>query len=216
MKKVIIFDFDGTLYSGSEIFKYVPDYVLKYRRNFLVDLTDEQYEKVCKENPRFLEVSVGRDVTAELYRLKEKYPDYPISTKAFCDTQETYVYDIYLEGAHIVDPKVVEKYCKNYSVYIVSNSARKHIKHYMDMFGIDINWFKEVISNQFLPDDPTKKPYYEYIIKKEGIKPENLYVFGDSPVSDLEPAIEINANGYFVNDSHKLDEIVSKALNENK
>ena len=53
MKKVLIFDFDGVFYSGKHKFDNVAEHVNKNRRKFLKELTDTQYEEVCKKFPEW-------------------------------------------------------------------------------------------------------------------------------------------------------------------
>ena len=49
-KKIIfIFDFDGTFYSGDEMFSKLPAYIARHRRDFLPNLSDEEYKKVVTE-----------------------------------------------------------------------------------------------------------------------------------------------------------------------
>ena len=47
-KKVIVLDFDGTLYSGKDIFKYVPEYIERNRRKVLNKVSDQDYEMICR------------------------------------------------------------------------------------------------------------------------------------------------------------------------
>ena len=62
MRKVFIFDFDGTFYSGEHKFDNVKDDIEKNRRNFLPNLTDEEYELICKEYPRWNSACTGNDI----------------------------------------------------------------------------------------------------------------------------------------------------------
>lgn len=53
-KTVLVFDFDSTFYSGKDVYCNVENYVNKNRRKFLPDLTDEQYDDICKKEPYWL------------------------------------------------------------------------------------------------------------------------------------------------------------------
>ena len=213
-KKVIVLDFDGTLYSGKDIFKYVPEYIERNRRKFLNKVSDQDYEMICRENPDFLKAVSGSEVTREIYKLKEKYTNLDIDTKGFVDCQENEVYNIYLDEAHIVDASFIDNLCLKYCVYVVSNSAISHLHYYMSKFGINISAFKKIISNQFEEFDPTKKHYYLESIETEGILPKNLYVYGDSQNSDLKPALEIGANAFLVKDTFDLQNIIESTIND--
>lgn len=212
MKKVFIFDFDGTFYTSEDKFKFVPQYVDNHRREFLPNVTDEQYKYICAENPDFVKAVSGRDIVIEIYKIKNKYKHLKIDVSNFWQVQQDYVYDICLTNAHFVDYKFIEQLCKRYSVYIVSNSSYNHIKHYMKILKIDYDWFKGVYSNKFEQFDQTKQHYYQDIINAENITPRQLYVFGDSVVCDLEPAKILGANTVFIQDAHDIKKEVEKCI----
>ncbi len=214
MEKVIIFDFDGVFYSGKHIFKNVSSYVERNRRKFLPHLTDEEYAKLEKEENGWMKAVFGIELTTEIMRLKNKYPEYEISTADFWQVQEDEVYDIDMTGAHFVNAKFIEKLCKENSCYIVSNSSYSHIYHYMKMLNVDPEWFKKIFSNKFEEFDISKKHYYIEICEMEGVDPKEVYVFGDNDNSDLAPAREIGATATLVKDSHKLEWLVAEAFKD--
>ena len=91
----------------------------------------------------------------------------------------------------------------------------KDLKHYMKILDIDYDWFKGVYSNKFEQFDQTKQHYYQDIINAENITPKQLYVFGDSVVSDLEPAKILGANAVFIQDAHDIKKEVEKYIGDN-
>jgi FMN phosphatase YigB (HAD superfamily) len=211
-KNIIIFDFDATFYSGKNVYCYVKDYVDKNRRKFLPNITNEQYDEICKDNPSWLEQIAGKDIVNSIYKLKNKYPDYKIDTYAFWQCQQDQIYNINLEDAQKVDANFIKNICKKYHTYIVSNSSPNHIYHYMNELNINPNWFVKIISNHFIESDPTKEHYYLKIAKQEQIDPKYMLVFGDSDISDLVPARNIGAKAYLVKNSNDINEIVTNAL----
>ena len=60
--KVIIFDFDGTFYSGKHKYDNVKDNVDADRRKFFPKLSDKQYDKLMQDEPKFLEMESTRDI----------------------------------------------------------------------------------------------------------------------------------------------------------
>ncbi len=214
-KKVIILDFDGTLYSGEHKFDLIPEIIEKNKRYFLPNLSDKQYELICKEVPSWNKAIFGSEITKSITEMLEVFPDLTISTKDFYDWQESHIDPIIIDPEETIDLDFLKWLCKEYPVYIVSNSAPPHILHYMKEIGVEPNWFVEVISNPFNEFDTTKKPCYEYICNKEGIDPTNLFVFGDSRTSDLNPAKKINANTGHVRDARLIPYMVKSALNLN-
>lgn len=210
MKKIIILDFDGVFYSSVNQFKYVPEYINNHRKNFLPHLNQTQYEMVCNQNPNFVKAISGQDVAREIYVLKKKYPQFKISTKDFWNVQQQYIYNIFLDDANLVDAKQIEKVCKKYTTYIVSNSSPNHIKFYMQKFGVNPRWFKRIYSNHFFDCEQTKKYYYNKIITKEEICPNQAIVFGDSEKTDLVPARELGMHTVLVKDASQLYDLITK------
>ena len=212
-KKVIILDFDGTLYSGEHKFDLIPDIIEKNKRAFLPKLTDEEYAMICNEVPSWNTAIFGSELTKSITEMIEKFPDLPISTKDFYLWQETHIVPIIIEPEQVIDLNFLQDLCHKYPVYIVSNSAPSHIEHYMKELAINPNWFREVISNPFYEHDTSKKPCYEKIAHNENIDPKNLLVFGDSRTSDLYPAKRLGAITGHVRDARLLPYMVKSALN---
>jgi FMN phosphatase YigB (HAD superfamily) len=214
-KKVIILDFDGTLYSGEHKFDLIPDIIEKNKRVFLPHLTDEEYSTICKEIPSWNTAIFGSEITKSITEMIAKFPKLPISTKDFYNWQESHIDPIIIDPDQIVNLDFLQKLCRDYPVYIVSNSAPPHIVHYMKELSIDPKWFRAVISNPFHEYDTTKKPCYEDIVKKENIDSSNLFVFGDSRTSDLNPAKRISAHTGHVRDARLIPYMVKSALGLN-
>lgn len=214
-KRVIILDFDGTLYSGEHKFDLILDVVKNNKRAFLPNLSEEEYALVCREVPSWDSAIFGSEITKSITEIIKKFPNLPVSTKDFYNWQDTYTYPIIIDREEIIDLDFLQWLCKEYPVYIVSNSAPSHIVSYMEEIGVNPTWFVEVISNPFNEFDTTKKPCYEYVCQKEGISPQNLYVFGDSRTSDLNPAKIINANTGHVRDARLIPYMVKTALGLN-
>lgn len=216
MKKkiVLIYDFDGVFYSGEHKFDIVYQEVEQNRRKFLPRLTDQQYQTILKEYPNWLEIKVGNQIVRALSELKKQFPDYEIDINDFWNWQQENIYTLVIDKEQVIDAKFIKKICKKYPVYLVSNSAPNHIYHYLKMFGCKPKWFREVISNRFEEQDPTKKHYYQYILDKENCLPQNAVVFGDSDLSDLEPARQLGIDNYFIQDTRDVPEITLKAINK--
>lgn len=60
MEKVFVFDFDGTFYTSDDKYKFVPQYVETHRRKFLPNITDEEYNNICTQNPKFTKAVAGK------------------------------------------------------------------------------------------------------------------------------------------------------------
>ena len=212
--KVLIFDFDGTLYSGKHKFDFVEEKVNKNRRKFLPNLNDEQYECIAKENPDWLKTVTGNDIVKKIYDLKNRYPQYKIDANAFWQWQNDDIYEIVLDKKQIVNPEFIHCLSQLYPIYIVSNSSPNHIKYYMKKIGISEKFFKEIISNRFHEEDITKKPYYEYVAKKEKVSSRDVYIYGDSNNTDLLPGKKLGMNTYLIEDSRDIEKICFDSLDK--
>lgn len=213
-KKVLIFDFDGTFYTGDQAFSKIENYVNKNKRKFLPNLTNEQYKKIVKENPTWKDVYVGADVVNFIYMLKKKYTEYKISVKDFWNWQESKPDPLVIDKNQVVDVNFLKNICQQYPTYVVSNSSPNHVTFYMKKLKINPNWFKAIISNHFIAKDRTKQHYYEKILQQENCLPQNCFVFGDSMQNDLIPAQKLNINTYLITDANDIPNTVLNALNK--
>lgn len=211
-KIVIIYDFDGTFYSGEHIFDNVKKKVDENKRKFLPHLTDSEYSEICSRFPAWLDVSSGADIVDMIYLFKESYPHLNISTAAFWQWQQDDRYDIVIDENKLTSPAFIEKICALYPVYLVSNSSYSHLEYYLKKLGHNPSWFKKIISNKFEEFDRTKEHYYKDIMESENCKPEDVFVFGDSNRNDLQPAKNLGMNTYLVLDATTLENTTNSAL----
>lgn len=213
-KKVIIFDFDGTFYSGEEMFSKLPAYVNRHKREFLPNVTDEQYKEIVKNHPNWKTTINGAELIDLIYVFKKEYPELDISANDFWKWQESKPDPIVIDPNYVVDHEFVEELCKHHPVYVVSNSSPNHICYYMKKLNINPEWFTEIISNKFTVKDRTKKHYYKHILDKEDCLPSNTFVFGDSIKSDLEPAIALGINTCHITNANHIPAMVNQALSK--
>ena len=178
----------------------------------LPNITDEQYAQIVKENPTWLDAWYGNDLAKHVHMFKSKYPQFNISIKDFISWEASCIEPVNINKNETVDVEFLKQLCKDYPVYIVSNSLSNHIKYYMKVLNINHAWFKGVYSNHFMLKDMTKKPYYKKVIERENCKPNEVYVFGDSNKSDIVPAKELGMNGFEVPSATMIPEIVKASL----
>lgn len=214
-KKVIILDFDGTFYSGSEVFSKMSEYLEDNRRLFLKSISDEEYDVIVKENKEWNTLDSCSSIANYVYVLKKKYPNYNITIKDFLNQQSSTYDPLVLDNAEFVNPSYIKELCENYPVYVVSNSSHTHLKHYMKVMGVNPKWFVRLVSNKFTSKDKTKKHYYKKIADKENCEYSKVYIFGDGDTSDLEPGRRLGMNTYLIVNASELEGIINKALKEN-
>lgn len=209
---ILIFDFDGHLYSGERVFENVYEWVDSHRRDFFPNITDEQYNNILNENPNLVKVVSGRDIAAEIHKIRVNHPELNIDINDFWTCQYNNLYDINLENAHFADTDFIKTLTNLFNCYVVSNSAPTHIYYYMGKIGIDPNGFKQIFSNKFTAEDQSKQHYYLSIAEMENVSNDRLYVYGDSYTADLKPAEEIGSNVCHTTDSHKFKENVINTI----
>lgn len=216
-KTVIIFDFDGTIYSGPHKFDNVPNMVNKHKRLFLPNISDEEYNSVCVEFPMWNTVTSGKDIVDVIYDIKERHPEYNISAADFWNWQNESRYDIVIDWGEVVDIDYLYGVCDKFHTYVVSNSSPNHLLYYMEVLGINPNKFMGIISNRFEEHDRTKEHYYRDIMEIEDVPPESIWVIGDSDISDLQPARNLNMNTLYIDNAndipHELDKILKSREN---
>lgn len=193
MIKVVIFDFDDTLYSDTNPLPW-KNFCIKTVEYFLKKLKVEDSENILNivKNSGFSDrqlikfiVSLG----AKEKDVKDYMKSHNIEGNAF-------------ENCKKVSNTTLRDFQQYFVMYIVSNSLETSVQDNMELLKIDSSFFKDIISNK----EDSKKGEYENIIKREGTLPNELLVIGNSYSSDILPALEIGANGKVVTSADFLFE----------
>lgn len=193
MIKVVIFDFDDTLYSDTNPLPW-KNFCIKTVEYFLKKLKVEDSENILNivKNSGFSDrqlikfiVSLG----AKEKDVKDYMKSHNIEGNAF-------------ENCKKVSNTTLRDFQQYFVMYIVSNSLETSVQDNMELLKIDSSFFKDIISNK----EDSKKKEYENIIKRDGILPNELLVIGNSYSSDILPALEIGANGKVVTSADFLFE----------
>ena len=193
MSKVVIFDFDDTLYSDTNPLPW-KNFCIKTVEYFLKKLKVEDSENILNivKNSGFSDrqlikfiVSLG----AKEKDVKDYMKSHNIEGNAF-------------ENCKKVSNTTLRDFQQYFVMYIVSNSLETSVQDNMELLKIDSSFFKDIISNK----ENSKKGEYENIIKREGILPNELLVIGNCYSSDTLPALEIGANGKVVTSADFLFE----------
>lgn len=188
--KVIIFDFDNTLYDNIECKQDWRDVVLKKVEGFLSFLPDEERKSLM--NKYGLYDTKGR-FFEKLLRLFSA-ENMPFSTKDFRELSSTFIFDADWSKTKTLSNDFLNSLSKKYTLYILSNSSESVVKYFCEKLGIDMSCFKKIVQNRFDSKDFSKKPDFLDIISQEGISASQAVVVGDSEYYDIQPAKEIDAN----------------------
>ncbi len=211
-KYVFIFDFDGVFYSGEHKFDNINSKINNHRHKFLGAISKSDYDLISKENPEWFKCFSGSQITKFILNIKDKYPNLNLTTKHFYNWQHYDHYNLIIDYNQIIKASFIKNLCRNYPVYILTNSSYTHIKYYMKKLNIKPAWFKKIISNEFKLDDLTKKHYMQKILNKEKCESNNAYMIGDSLEGDIKPAKELNINTFYVKNSNDVEPYIKSII----
>lgn len=204
--KVLIFDFDETLYQGSEVFGD------KWSQA-CVDLIDHFFSDLNLEQKRELFKKYEIPYNFDRNYLKEKPAKYCLkillgegyTIDDWINYWSTHIYsEDWSLVTNVISNDLLKILSENYKIYIVTASLRESIEHYSKMLNIDISLFSEIYSN-FVPrlKNGTKKDYYyDMIMKKEQALSEECLVIGDSYESDILPAVMLGMHSLHVDNQN--------------
>ena len=183
MIKIVIFDFDDTLYSDKNP-KPWRDYCLNAIEFFLQKRSD--YQQIMDE---VLTRSFSDNQLIVFLK------NYDVREEIINDYFKTHqVEDGTFDNCTIVSDESLASFANHFKLFIVSNSKKESVVKNMSILNINPRYFIDIISNT----ETSKTHAYQDIIKKHNISPEELLVIGNSYNSDILPALEIGANGRVV------------------
>ena len=183
MIKIVIFDFDDTLYSDKNP-KPWRDYCLNAIEFFLQKRSD--YQQIMDE---VLTRSFSDNQLIAFLK------NYDVREEIINDYFKTHqVEDGTFDNCTIVSDESLASFANHFKLFIVLNSRKESVVKNMSILNINPRYFIDIISNT----ETSKTHAYQDIIKKHNISPEELLVIGNSYNSDILPALEIGANGRVV------------------
>ena len=190
--KVVAFDFDDTLYTGVDWtfwFEHCKKLVKK-----IVGKQPKEKEKIIEEafkNKHFNDQD-AINLLAQFGYNQNVWIENRMLNKINSATK-------YFKNAKAIDNEVLREFAKHYTLFIVTNNYVEGVKMIADALKIDLNYFKDIITAHTKYNAFSKKYRYLDVCQLEKIKPEELFVIGNSS-TDIDPAIEIGARGQIVDD----------------
>lgn len=204
-KKVLILDYDGTLYNGS----IWQDWG-KYAHNFLILQFGVEGAEIFRKRHGFKNfIIVGQEMASAFIK------DFG-SAKVFYDYQDKNNFVLDQPDIKFADVDKIKELKKYAKLYLVSNSPVSYIESNSKRHGFDTSIFDGIYSNQFNPEDVTKCDIYKIIQEKEKVLPENVFVVGDSEENDMKPAKRLGYNTLLVKDIKELENVKEFINNPDK
>ena len=178
--KVVIFDFDRTLYNN-----VVYEGWHNYCRQALLEL--------IKEIPQDAQNLLDNKGNIGDSKIIEIISNVGLHVKDWIDYRRNHLRTFDISNATTVDKNVLKEFASKYSLYIVTHNQRFDVERVANALGIDLTLFKDILTNTFEDGLFSKKYMYNRIIERENVKPEQVFVIGDDYECDIEPALEIGA-----------------------
>jgi len=178
MIKVIIFDFDKTIYIGDigDTNKLHDRQVVeKCFGKGVYDYFVEKYGVNKKDIKDIVEIC------------KKEKMDYKKLCQIF--EEDLFIHKI-STNIEILPNEFFKKLSKKTHLYIASMSQEKYIQHYLNLYNINKNCFKGCLYLD-LVNHESKKDLFKEIINREGCHPDEVLMIGDNYFHDIQPAIEI-------------------------
>lgn len=198
--KVIIFDFDGTLYCGED-FRLAPNYHKKVVETILKD----------KEQLKYFEEKYPRYYNDSSYKIAEALEKEFGMAKDYVEYEKTHLYPLTLENITPINWDFLYELSQKIPLEIVSNSTFEHQRFYLNQFGLDLNIFSGFHNNTF--DTPNGKgDYYMEIMKKYNCKSDEVLVIGDNFEPDLLPAIKLGMKCYHTKTIDQVKDVINKEI----
>jgi len=203
MIKVVIFDFDDTLYNT----KIWSEWPIFCKNKFEGCLND------C--------IPIKVDDFLDKYNLRGDVDGGMVAKSIVEETGSDKIWEIlrnrFFQKAtdiSFVDNKIISDFASVFKLYIVSHSSKFFINEFSQKYNFNLECFQDIMGseNEVIGLTNTKKQAFQNIIRLENIEPNDLVVLGDSEKKDLIPARELGSFGYLVNSINDINEDLLEKL----
>ena len=202
MNKIIIFDFDQTLYSGHV--KKEKDYDYNMLRDVFRDLDERQFKKLLTKygvtrktlNPdKVVEIALaeGKDTIHTISPYLDEHDEHMAKSK----------------NTHTIDNEVLKNLAiQGYTIYVVSNSPTNNVLRNCKSLGIDTQHINVLGMRHKVGmigyHKAEKNDRYLQVMNIEKVLPQDCIVFGNSKNADLVPAISLGMRAVHCTDANYL------------
>lgn len=207
--KVIIFDFDETMYYSPNIrndhLHFIKKTIMRLGKK-----SEKQAEKLMRDTGFTAENKKGGSFSSQL-------SVFGIEKKDWDDYRTKNYYGPAPSETEIVPNFLYKKLSKVFSTYIVSNEIMSNLKEKALKNNIDLTAFKEIYAPK--PEEascyPVKKELYKIIQDREEVKFDEILVVGDRLKVDIVPMLELGGSGVLVKNVQEVSELIEQLLSKN-
>lgn len=179
--KVVAFDFDDTLYSGMDWSVWM-DFAHKGVKHIL--LQHGLPISLANKLSTFTDVGIVKFLL-QLGIASEVWLNY--KKQNIRGLHSSYNYS----NVVVVNNDVLKNFSEKRVLYIVSNSSKQEIEAAASILGINLTYFKAILTNPYQGQDLSKKSMLNTILQAEQIEKHELLMVGDSLESDIKPAKQL-------------------------
>ena len=130
--KCVVLDFDNTLYSNGKWGGENDFYERFLIQENLIPGVDKKAEYLLKKYPQY---HILQAIFAHMH-------EHNLSDEPFRKFEATQIYNMIKDDTVFIDSKILKELSKKYKVYMLSDSSREWLDHYMDIGGIDKSVFE--------------------------------------------------------------------------
>ncbi len=200
--KCVIIDFDGTMYSDAN-WDTCDDLSFEYLTKNNI-YTKSRQEFLAENNfPKTYHF------TQCIYSYLRKRG---LDTAGYTKWENDNIYNFLCAKIRKINPKLVENLCYRYPVFLLSDSSKNYILHYLDNFNLNKYWFAGLISNDFTSYDLSKFPFMADVVRNGNYRPDEVIMIGDSYYHDIVPAKKLGIQTAHVKDVVDTEFIVRNLL----
>ena len=200
--KVIIFDFDETMYYSSNIKEYYVNYIRQVFKA-LTNYSDEKIEDTMQEygfkSDGKNRVSFGKN--CEKFGVtKEQWNNYRIDN----------FFQIDYKNAEVANNDIYKKLSRYVNLYIVSNELEENIRIKAKSMNIELSHFKKICApnkSNIEEYNSNKQEVYKNILEMENCGPQDAIVVGDRYNVDIKPMEELGGKGILIEKAKEINNL---------
>ena len=188
--KVIIFDFDETLYYSPNILKLSLD----YKRQALIDMKGCTPAEADELLARFGYTLENKHAEA----FGNNMANFGLTEEIWNEYKKVKTFVPPANEVKVLSNELLRRLASKYKLYIVSRDIYENIVMKCKLYKIDLSNFSAVIcpraeNNYFTPAD--KSTFYSEILRENDISASQAIVFGDRYKVDIAPMLALGGNG---------------------